>query len=209
MIKTEIISQQRNKKQLIYVSLGATYLNSSGTIIKIIDGLKTLRDASAYANQLPSGYTVLVSCGKKVLADIQTQLDNKTYHVPDNFVLVDSVPQIEVLKRASLFVTHSGMNSTSEAIHYGVPMVCIPNTVDQPLNAYRVADELGAGIRIVSADLSAEKVRDAVCRILTDKRYLERCLRLTQVSRRHNGSLNAARIARDYALEHMNKKKTE
>ena len=41
------------------------------------------------------------------------------YSLPDNIILVKTAPQTEILKRASLFINHSGMNSASEAIHYG------------------------------------------------------------------------------------------
>ena len=41
-------------------------------------------------------------------------------------MLVERAPQIELLKRAYLFISHNGMNSTSESIHFGVPMLFIP-----------------------------------------------------------------------------------
>ena len=41
------------------------------------------------------------------------------FEVPDNIILVKSAPQIDILKKASLFITHGGMNSASESIHFG------------------------------------------------------------------------------------------
>ena len=43
----------------------------------------------------------------------------KNYEIPDNIYLVRSAPQLDILKRASLFITHCGMNSTSETVHFG------------------------------------------------------------------------------------------
>jgi len=42
------------------------------------------------------------------------------------------------------------MNNTSESIYFGAPMICLPlsTAADQPLIAYRVADELGLGFRL-------------------------------------------------------------
>jgi UDP:flavonoid glycosyltransferase YjiC (YdhE family) len=46
-------------------------------------------------------------------------IDGNRYALPKNIELVKTAPQIEILKRASLFLTHCGMNSTSETIYYG------------------------------------------------------------------------------------------
>jgi zeaxanthin glucosyltransferase len=47
-------------------------------------------------------------------------------------VVVQRVPQLELLKRAALCVTHAGMNTTLEALAQGVPLVAIPITSGQP-----------------------------------------------------------------------------
>jgi UDP:flavonoid glycosyltransferase YjiC (YdhE family) len=61
---------------------------------------------------------------------------------------VRAVPWIEdqcaVLRRARLFVSHGGMNSVSEALVAGTPLLVLPQTAEQRVNARRVA-ELGAG----------------------------------------------------------------
>ena len=33
------------------------------------------------------------------------------------------VPQLEILEKNDLFITHCGMNSTNEAIKYAVPII--------------------------------------------------------------------------------------
>ena len=37
-----------------------------------------------------------------------------------NILFVPHTPQIEILKRAHLFISHAGMNSVSEALNYGL-----------------------------------------------------------------------------------------
>ncbi len=63
---------------------------------------------------------------------------------PANFIVHANVSQIEVLQRATAFVSHGGMNSVNESLSYGVPMVVIPQMGEQMIIGRRV-EELGAG----------------------------------------------------------------
>ncbi|MDR3475770.1 MAG: glycosyltransferase [Devosia sp.] len=65
--------------------------------------------------------------------------------VPANFVVEETLPQLAVLERASLFVTHAGLNSMHEALWYGVPMVIVPQQFEQLRNAL-TAKQGGAAI---------------------------------------------------------------
>lgn len=65
--------------------------------------------------------------------------DLKQCHpLPANVTVCEWVPQMEVLSRASLFITHGGLSSVRESIFHGVPMLVFPWGVDQPGNAARV-----------------------------------------------------------------------
>lgn len=64
---------------------------------------------------------------------------------PANFRLKKAVPQLEVLRRCSAFVTHCGANSMHEALSMGVPMAAVPIFGDQPINADALR-ERGAAI---------------------------------------------------------------
>merc|ERR1712061_678118 len=65
--------------------------------------------------------------------------------LPSNFVSRRSIPQLELLSRCNVFVTHGGANSMHEALSLGVPMIVIPVFGDQPLNSDAIA-ACGAGI---------------------------------------------------------------
>jgi MGT family glycosyltransferase len=57
---------------------------------------------------------------------------------PDNVIVVESAPQLQLLERAAAFVTHGGLGSVKESVMAGVPMLVMPFAVDQPKNAQRV-----------------------------------------------------------------------
>lgn len=105
-------------------------------------------------------YTVILSVGRQTdLLDLGD--------IPANFIVQSYVPQLEILQRAKLFVTHGGMNSTSEGLYYGVPLIVLPQSADQPYLARRVA-ELGAGIHLNPEGLTAGDLREAAERVFKD-----------------------------------------
>jgi zeaxanthin glucosyltransferase len=55
-----------------------------------------------------------------------------------NAIVVDYAPQRELLRRASLAISHAGLNSVMEALAAGVPVIAIPMTGDQFAVAARV-----------------------------------------------------------------------
>jgi MGT family glycosyltransferase len=80
--------------------------------------------------------------------------------IPGNVDVRPWFPQPAVLRHARAFVSHAGMGSTMEALYYGVPLVCVPQMIEQEVNAARVA-ELGLGVR-VQPDVRAADLRGAV-----------------------------------------------
>jgi UDP:flavonoid glycosyltransferase YjiC (YdhE family) len=95
------------------------------------------------------------------------------------------------------------MNSISEAIHFGVPLVCIPIDFDQPGVAYRVSDELGFGIRLNKETCNADIIKEAINEILEDISYHERIVRFSRISRRYNGSSDSAKLVNDFITKKL------
>jgi MGT family glycosyltransferase len=89
---------------------------------------------------------------------------------PANFVVREYVPQLDVLQRANAFVTHGGMNSVSESLYYGVPVVVIPQMSEQAVVGHRT-QALGAGLMIKKADVTAAALRESVDRVLADASF--------------------------------------
>jgi len=67
--------------------------------------------------------------------------------VPQHIQIFPRVNQLEVLASADVFLTHCGMNSVSESLLSGVPMVLFPQHSEEEAVAGRVI-ELGAGLRL-------------------------------------------------------------
>ena len=106
---------------LIYVSLG-TVFNAQFELFKtIIKAFRTfdLESLTTKSKIKRENLRIIVSTGATVYDQFQTAIKSNQYVLPDNIYLAKSAPQTEILKRASLFITHNGMNSTSESIHYG------------------------------------------------------------------------------------------
>lgn len=92
----------------------------------------------------------------------------KLGNIPDNFIVRNRVPQISVLNQASLFITHGGMNSVSEAMVSGVPMVVIPFVSDQPVNAEQVA-RLGLGKVLDYKSITPSILKDTAFAVMNDE----------------------------------------
>ncbi len=87
-----------------------------------------------------------------------------------NTILVKSAPQLEILKRASVCVTHAGLNTVLEALAQGVPQVAIPVTHDQPGVAARIAAKK-TGVVVPSEELTAARLSLALDEILHNSTY--------------------------------------
>ncbi|AIQ68936.1 glycosyl transferase [Paenibacillus graminis] len=99
-------------------------------------------------------------------------MDISQFSIPDNFIVRNYVPQLEVLKYTDVAVTHAGMNSTSDLLYSNVPFVAIPITADQPYMAAR-AQDLGAAIALDVLTLTPQLLRASVKKVLADPGYRE------------------------------------
>ncbi|MBD0309384.1 MAG: glycosyl transferase family 1, partial [Microcoleus sp. T1-bin1] len=102
-------------------------------------------------------------------------------------------PQLEILTKATLMVTHAGMNTTMECLKSGVPMVAIPVANDQPGVAARIA-WTGAGEVVPLNKLSVPRLRSAIGKVLTEDSYKKNAVRLQEAIARAGGVSRAADI---------------
>ncbi|GAB1531850.1 MULTISPECIES: macrolide family glycosyltransferase [Brevibacillus] len=128
----------------------------------------------------------VLSCGR------ETELESLGEHIPPNFIIEPYVPQLEVLQQADAFITHAGMNSTSEALYFYVPLVMIPLSSDQPIVAKRV-EELGAGIMLDRGKLTPTALKDALLQVLNESTYKQHAIQVGDSLRNAGGYQEAAR----------------
>ena len=117
--------------------------------------------------------------------------------LPDHIEIHESVDQMAVLSIADAFITHCGMNSTSEGLYFRVPLVLFPQTPEQGAVARRT-EELGAGIRLKS--ISEEDILHAVQTVLSDPSYKENAVKVSDSFRSCGGAEEARSFLEDIAL---------
>ncbi|MFD7811558.1 glycosyltransferase [Streptomyces sp. NPDC059785] len=111
--------------------------------------------------------------------------------LPPNMWGAEFLPQTSILPLVDLVITHGGNNTTTEALHFGKPMVLLPLFWDQYDNAQRMA-ELGFGIRLDTYRCSDGELAGAVQRLLADGGLRERVAEAGREIRRRDGVRRAA-----------------
>ncbi|MCX7997019.1 MAG: hypothetical protein N2691_04710 [Patescibacteria group bacterium] len=166
-----------SQRPVVYVSFGTIYNQDVSFYRLAVDALADV------------GCNLLLSIGKNnKVEDIG--------RVPPNVIVRQFVNQISVLEQSSGFVSHGGMNSINESMYYGVPMVLFPVVQEQGFNAERVG-QLGAGIVMDRSSVSADKLRDSVVKILSDRSYKEQAQKIRKTLLAAGGEQEAVRRIRE------------
>jgi zeaxanthin glucosyltransferase len=173
-IPAEFPWERLTGEPLVYASMGTLQNGSEEVFRKIVEGTAA------------PGRQIVLSIGRNLKPE-------QIGAVPANTIVVAHAPQIEILKRAALCITHAGLNTALESLAQGVPMVAIPVTNDQPGVAARIAFT-GAGVVVPLKELTAEKLRAAVAEVMSDSSYGESARRLQQAIQKTDGLSRAADI---------------
>ena len=114
-------------------------------------------------------------------------------YVPGSPIVVKAAPQLALLKRASLCITHAGMNTTLESLSNGVPIVAIPVTNDQPAVAARIAwTKTGKVVDLNNCTVDALKV--AIQQVLLQPEYRQNAMKFKTEIEQAGGVAKAAKI---------------
>ena len=106
-------------------------------------------------------------------------------------LVVRFAPQLEILKRAALVITHAGLNTVLESLSEGVPLVAVPLANDQPGVAARLKAR-GACVVVSRHRLNSARLRKAVLRVLGDAGYREAAQVLQRAIQQLSGPDRAA-----------------
>lgn len=169
-IRPAVEEIKKTGDKLVYISMG-TVNNDRMLLYK--NCISALAD---------TGYQVILSVGNLVpVEDFGT--------LPENISVFSHVDQIAVLQQADVFVSHCGMNSASESLYFGVPLVMLPQTVEQSGVAERVY-QLGAGIKLAKTDEAS--ILYAINTMLTDDNYKQNAMALSESFKQCSGAKGAA-----------------
>jgi MGT family glycosyltransferase len=142
-------------ERLIYASLGT-----------LVNGLEHVYNAILETVGRLPGTQLVLSMGTNVSF-------NGLGAIPSNAIIVPKAPQIELLKRAALCITHAGLNTALEALAQGVPMVAIPIGFDQPGVAARIAHH-GVGEFVDVEDLTVACLSKMIQAVLKNSSYRDK-----------------------------------
>jgi zeaxanthin glucosyltransferase len=113
--------------------------------------------------------------------------------VPSNAVIVKKAPQLELLKRASVCITHAGLNTVLESLTQGVPQVAIPVAYDQPGVAARIANKR-TGVVTSLDKLTGDHLSTLLDEVLDNSTYRDNARKLQKAIAKVNGLSVAADV---------------
>ena len=95
----------------------------------------------------------------------------ETRQLPDNVLVAAYLPGAKAAKRAALVICNGGSATVYQALAEGRPVLGIPSNLDQHLTMARVT-AVGAGLSVRAEHASAQRIRDAVTRLLADEQWM-------------------------------------
>jgi MGT family glycosyltransferase len=147
-------------RPLVYVSLGTLFNDRLDFYRQCLD---------AFANQ---PVRVVMAIGDRMSPEALGAL-------PSNVAVHAHVDQRAVLRGAAAFVSHGGMNSVSESLMAGVPLVVVPQMSEQQLVGGQV-EALGAGVCLDGTLMTSAALRETVLRVMQSEEHGRHARRIGQ-----------------------------
>lgn len=180
----EFCWEEIGDKPLVYASIGTLQHSVNDIYDKIIAACDNLN------------CQLVLSLGKKGKSNSYTRISR-------DVLLVDFAPQLELLKKSTLCITHAGLNTTLEALSNGVPMIAIPIANDQPGIAARI-EWAGTG-KVVNRNCSVLELKSAICEVMYNKydQYKKNALLIQEEILKTNGLHKSANLIENYCTKYI------
>lgn len=160
-------------RPIVYASLGSVQTGLQSLYLNIAQACASLN------------VQLVLSLGRK-----GASLPSHTV-LPSNAIVVDFAPQLQLLQRASIVLTHAGLNTALEALSFGLPIVTVPLCNDQPGIAARLV-HLGVAHAVPPGRATPPAIQQAISKVLEDPSYqraatryqrmIDRCPTLSQTA---------------------------
>jgi MGT family glycosyltransferase len=190
-------------------SIDATTRDGSFPFEQLRDGTKVYISLGTITNLDVAFYKAVFSAFAEYPAQFILSVGKNTDvaalgETPDNFIVRQYVPQLDILQRVDTFITHGGMNSIHEGLYYGVPEVVVPHQFEQMLNAKRVA-QTQTGILLGDTRpygrVTAQELQAALDEVLHTPVYRQNAQRIGETLREAGGYERAVEEIETYVGE--------
>ena len=187
ILQKEINLDDEVEKPLIYCSLGtlnSQWCKNPEAFFKMLIDVFTIKKE----------YELFLSVGPDINPEKFTSL-------PDNVKVFKLVPQLDILERASLMITHGGINSINECVFLGVPMIVYPlsNEIDQPGNAARV-EYHGIGIKGKIGKETTAGLINKIDKVLSDPSFKINITKMQSIYNSYGDVSKTLNIIESYIL---------
>ncbi|MFM7495566.1 MAG: glycosyltransferase [Candidatus Nanopelagicus sp.] len=173
------IAQRGVDSKLIYLSLGSLGSADVGLMNRLTEVLGKTK------------HRYIVSMGPQ-----HTQIN-----LAPNMVGAQFLPQTKIIPQVDLVITHGGNNTTTEALHFGKPMILLPLFWDQYDNAQRI-HEMGFGIRLATYSFTDDQMHSAISALLTDVVLQKKMQENAKVIQNRDGLAVGAAVIEKVAIKY-------
>ncbi len=176
-------------RPLIYASLGTTRKNDPALFHRIAEACSSLN------------VQLVITLGGRRDPTLFADL-------PGNPVLVEDAPQLELLKRADIVITHAGPNTVFETLLQGKPMLALPMLLDQPAIAARLARLKVAEVLSIP-NRSSQQIHAALLKLQRDPSYRDAAKKIQTQMQSLDGLKHAADIIEAALTKRLDLRQTE
>jgi zeaxanthin glucosyltransferase len=169
-------------RPLVYASLGTTRKSGSAIFCRIAEACGGL------------DLQLVISLGGRRDPAMFSDLPGKP-------LVVENAPQLELLKRAQIVISHAGPNTVLETLMQGKPLLALPMTLDQPAVAARLA-ALGVAEVLPTENRSTEQLRTALLKVHNDPSYRNAAQKLQSQMQSLHGLERASGIIEEALSKH-------